>query len=303
MSWAVSGAIGVDRGLLQSSTPMRLALALALALVTVAPVGARAEAGGADAPKARERVKVPPYRLVRIMPDTGQALLLDRGRGKHLLVDAGAAVGGYEVTEIGNEHVVLARAGDTREFVLVAGEAPTTRLADPYPMALPPPTTAPATALLDPYPAGVLDPYGGDGVREVQAPKGQRASDAPPPPPAPPPPTKKAEPLPPAAPPATSFTVARAELDAGLGDFARIGKEVEMRLVAGGVQLDRVSAGSFFHTMGLRDGDLVKKVDGTAIKALDDAARVYARLGKVKRFTVEIDRAGAPLTLRYQITK
>ena len=55
--------------------------------------------------------------------------------------------------------------------------------------------------------------------------------------------------------------------------------------------------------MGLRDGDLVKKVDGTAIKGLDDAAAVYARLGKAKKFSVELERDGAPLTLRYQITK
>ena len=269
-----------------------------------APAGAETAPVDPPASAKKSKAKLPPYRLIRILPETHQALLLDKKRGKHVLVDVGEAVGGYEVTEIDEEHVVLARAqGDElREFVLVAGgAAPTTRLADPYPI----PDRAPAASpLLDPYPAGVLDPYGSEGVREVQAPSGQRASDEPPPPrPEPKVAEPSAPPERPAPPPQTSFTVHRKHLDAGLSDFSKIEREVSMSLASGGVRLDKVEKGSFFHDMGLRDGDLVEKVDGTAIRGLDDAAVVYARLGKAKKFTVEIERSGAPLTLRYTITK
>ncbi len=287
-----------------------LLLALAtLAATTTLPAGpATAEAPPTKARKAKPAV--PPYRLVRILAETHQALLYDRNRGTHVLVDAGSAVGAYEVTDIATDHVVLSRPGDSREFVLVAGEAtPTSRLADPYPIPDPAPPAAGDGALIDPYPAGVLDPYGSDGVRETVAPDGQRASDEPAPPTEPAPPVV-VDPTPtPVAPVVVdtpreeSMTVARQELDAALSDFAKIGKEVDMTIVAGGVRLDRVATSSFFHRVGLRDGDLVTKVDGTRITGLDDAAVVYARLGKARRFTVAVDRGGAPLTLRFQITK
>jgi hypothetical protein len=45
------------------------------------------------------------------------------------------------------------------------------------------------------------------------------------------------------------------------------------------------------------------KVHGTVIRSLDDAAAVYARLARAKKFTVEIERGGAALTLSYKITK
>lgn len=278
-----------------------LGLLVALgALAASAP--ALAETADPPARSKKAKAKAPPYRLVRILPETHQALLLDKKRGKHVVVDVGEEVGGYEVTEIDEEHVVLARGGEGREYVLVAGESsPTSRVVDPYPM---PDPVSPLSALLDPYPPGVLDPYGSEGTREVQAPSGQRASEEPLPPREEPKVAEPSKPVEkPAEPPPTSFTVHRKRLDAALSDFSKIEREVAMSIAAGGVRLDKVSKESFFHEMGLRDGDLVEKVDGTSIKGLDDAAVVYARLGKAKKFTVEIERDGAPLTLRYQITK
>jgi type II secretory pathway component PulC len=289
---------------------MRAAVALSLVFVLAAPAVARAETP-AQPPAAPAKVTAPPYRLVRILPDTNQALLLDKKRGKHVLVDVGDTVGAYQVIEIDEDQVVL--SGDAKEFVLVAGEAtPTARLADPYPIPAPAPSPAPAPAsaidaLLDPYPADVLDPYGTAGVREVEAPAGQHAVDVVvPPKPAPPAPADpKPAPVvtPVVAPEPTSFTIQRKRLDAELSDFAKIGKDVQMTIVDGGVSLDHVAADSFFHQMGLRDGDLVRKVDGRPVHDLDDAAGVYAHLGKAKKFDVEITRAGAPVTLSYRITK
>jgi type II secretory pathway component PulC len=313
----VASIVVVDRRLLHSSTVMRRSFVLVLALATAAPPALAETKAPAPAKEKAKKASLPPFRLVRILPETHQALLLDKTRGKHVLVDAGEQVGGYEVVEIDADMVVLARPGDAREFVLVAGAAtPTARLADPYAMPdAAAPETAPASKtklpngnLIDPY-AGILDPYGNDGVQEVQAPPGQRASEEPPKPPAPSgakktSPTKVETPAPAAIePPRTAFSVSRKELDSALSDFSKIGKQVTMSIVDGGVAMKRVAPDSFFHAMGLRDGDLVRKVDGTALKSLDDAARVYARLGKAKRFEVSIDRAGEPLTLRYTITK
>jgi type II secretory pathway component PulC len=284
---------------------MRFARLLCLALLVATPSLAAAE----TAKPAAKQKKLPPYRLVRILPETNQALLLDKNRGKHVLVDVGDSIGAYQVLEIESDQVVLGKENDSREYVLVAGEAtPTTRVADPYPMPDPVPTTTTVT-LLDPYPAGVLDPYGSEGVREVQAPADQRAEkkvEAPPPvkeEPKKEEPKKVEEVAPPAPVIQTEFTVVRKELNKALSDFGKIGKDLQMTVVDDGVSIDHVATDSFFFKMGLRDGDLVKKVDGKVIRGMDDAATIYARMGKMKKFTVEIVRAGAPLTLRYQISK
>lgn len=271
---------------------------LAASLVFGAAGAARAEADDHPAPKA----ETPPYRLVRIITDTHQALLFDKPRGTHVLVDAGDAVGGYDVVEIDDDQVVLSKAGSNREFVLIAGDeaAPTSRVVDPYPVLPPPPPgkiTFSAIMLLDPYPDDVLDPYGSNGFREVQAPDPEPAPAPPPQEVAPP-----EEEAPPPPPREQSVSVSRAVLDAELGDFDAIAADVTMVLSDDGVVLERVAQGSFFHRMGLRDGDLVTSVDGTVIHGLDDASAVYVRLAKSKKFVVEVTRAGAPLTLRYAIT-
>lgn len=259
---------------------LRAVLAATLAIGSLGGGVARAEVVGDGAVKP----ETPPYRLVRIIADTHQALLFDKARGTHVLVDVGDAVGSYDVIEIDDDQIVLARPGEGREYVLVAGEtsAPTSRVADPYPSLPPPPgeITFSAAMLLDPYPDGPSD------LVADPEPVVEPAVE----PPAPPPP------------PPTSFTVTREQLDAELGDFDAIGASVEMWIVEGGVELTVVAAGSFFHRMGLRDGDLVRAVDGTAIRGLDEAATVYARLATASAFAVELTRNGAPLTLRYTIS-
>jgi type II secretory pathway component PulC len=295
------------------SLDMRALRFLCLAVLVAVPASAGAEADGGDAAKPAEstrkpaKAKLPPYRLVRILPETNQALLLDKNKGKHVLVDVGDAVGAYQVIEIDTDQVVLGKTNETREYVLVAGEAtPTTRVSDPYPI----PKTE--TGLRDPYPDDVLDPYGSGGVREVQAPENQRAKEDIKDPyeeptvtkaPDPTPETRDTKPAPVKETLQTEFTVVRKELSAALSDFGKIGKDLQLTVVEDGVSIDTVSSTSFFYKMGLRDGDLVKKVDGKVIKSLDDAATVYARMGKMKKFTVELVRGGETLTLRYQITK
>lgn len=252
-------------------------LATAALLFGVAPATAFAEAGD-----AARKSETPPYRLVRVIPETNQALLFDRDRATHVLVDAGNTIGGYDVIQIDADQVVLAKDGENREYVLVAGDtaAPSSRIVDPYPALPAAAPTFTAAMLLDPY-ADVLDPYA-----------------APDPAPAP----VEVEPPKPAPPRELDLEVSRAQLDAELGDFDAIAETVEMTVVDAGVELTEVAEGSFFHRMGLRTGDVVLSVDGTAIRGLDEAATVYTRLLKAPAFVVEVTRAGAPLTLRYEVT-
>jgi type II secretory pathway component PulC len=225
---------------------------LAVALLAVALSGsvAVAEQAKPSEPKAAEASDAPAkpaklnLRVVRVMPESHQALLFDKNRGTHVLIDLGDEVGGYKVTEIDDDSVTLSRDGS--EVVLAApyrrgggaardrgdrGDAPdaaTTTTAkkqpagpqDPYADA---PDAAAKTgqAPQDPYAEPGSGGSGGEktSIRTVEAPTsvtagdgGVRVAEAPDPQPktaAPPPATTTTTP-PPATttPPATTPAVA-----------------------------------------------------------------------------------------------
>jgi hypothetical protein len=119
-----------DRGL-QLGGPMRLAVGLLAALLApsialaedAAParVAAKATEAPSSAPApARQKVLV---RVVRVLPDTNQALLFDRsGSGTHVLVTVGEKIGIYTVEAIDDDEVTLSANG--QQIVLAAPDRP-----------------------------------------------------------------------------------------------------------------------------------------------------------------------------------
>jgi type II secretory pathway component PulC len=106
----------------------------------------------------------------------------------------------------------------------------------------------------------------------------------------------------PAEPTELKMTLARAELDRELTDFDKLMTTVSVTEVdGGGFKLTRVDGKSYVHKLGLRGGDVVVSVAGQQVSNVDDAARVYARLRTAKSFVVEVDRAGARVTMRYDV--
>src|SRR5262245_26667961 len=69
----------------------------------------------APEPKPADPAPAPPVsvplRVVRVMPESRQALLFDRNRNTHVLAEVGGTVEGYRVDEIGDDDVTLSRAG------------------------------------------------------------------------------------------------------------------------------------------------------------------------------------------------
>ena len=312
----------------------RLGFAIA---VLVAALAAPARAGSADEPiDPDEQVepRLPTVQLVQAWPKTRQALLYDPIQGTYVVVAAGQNVDGFRVSRIGKNQIVLSTiGGPARDYVLLP--TPVADLPDaPAPTATapktPPPapdaTPAPAArpVLIDPYRAGVLDPYGADGVREVQAPPQSKAPPAPPvpavtvkPTPAPTPvkpipatkpvtaPPTPAKPVPavtkqapPAAPaPGGPLVLDKKDLDAALGDFATLTKDSRLTLGPTGVAFAHVAPGSLFARIGLRDGDRVVSINGTAIHSIDDAASLYAQLGGMKQLTLDVVRGSGHVSL------
>lgn len=129
-------------------------------------------------------------RVVRILPESNQALLFDKNRGTHVLAEVGATIDGYTVDAIDEDEVTLSATG--KELVLSAPSAsagrsaslreeraekpaPRKAPADPYADDAEPVVTAHATldatgAILDGALDAPIDPYAEPKVREVSAP-------------------------------------------------------------------------------------------------------------------------------------
>lgn len=172
---------------------------LAIAVLIGALTGP-VRAGSADEPidpDEQAEPRLPTVQLVQAWPKTKQALLYDPIQGTYVVVAAGQNVDGFRVSRIGKNQIVLSTmGGPARDYVLLPtpvadlpDSAGTPPKAPPAPTA-PAPTTEPARPaapdLIDPYPAGMLDPYGAEGVRVVDAPPQSKAAPgAPTPTPAP----------------------------------------------------------------------------------------------------------------------
>lgn len=70
---------------------------------------------------------------------------------------------------------------------------------------------------------------------------------------------------------------------------------------AAGVRLTRIRPNSFFAKLGIRNGDVVQSVDGSAIRDLRDTLKIHGALKNKKELSVEVLRGGQPRRLSYKI--
>ena len=92
--------------------------------------------------------------------------------------------------------------------------------------------------------------------------------------------------------------------DRELGDFETLATQVQLtRAAKGGYRLDAIAEGCFFERIGLKAGDIVRRIDGRPINGPSDASAAYAWLHIADQFTVDIERSGQPLRLHYAIAR
>ena len=70
-----------------------------------------------------------------------------------------------------------------------------------------------------------------------------------------------------------------------------------------GLKIFAIRPGTFFSYLLLRNGDLVQKVSGHEISAPEKALEAYSALRGAKTVELELERAGKPLTLTYEIER
>lgn len=211
-----------------------------------------------------------PLRAVKVLPDTRQVLLFDKTRGTHVLAEVGETVEGFKVEDVDDDEVTLTSESGT-EVILAA------------------PISRPqATAKAEPEPQ---DPYAEPAAATAPVAATAAAPD-----------TATAAALGAAlASDPSSITLSHADVSAAIGNFAQLTAAIRGAFTPAGARIDAVAEGSLFAKAGLRAGDVITQVDRTPLRSLDDAASLYARAATARNVSVQLVRAGKPLTLRIAI--
>jgi membrane-associated protease RseP (regulator of RpoE activity) len=147
---------------------MRLALTAAAMLFLSTAAFADEAAAPAPAVAPAPVVKKTSLRVVRVLEETHQALLFDKTKGTHVLVDLGKEIDGFKVDDIDEDTVTLTPIEGGAQVVLAAPDPSWRRHRDgeaPGSMAAKKPSAKPATAIE----SAPMDPYAED-VRSVEAP-------------------------------------------------------------------------------------------------------------------------------------
>jgi general secretion pathway protein C len=102
-----------------------------------------------------------------------------------------------------------------------------------------------------------------------------------------------------------TITVGRDDLQKSLGNINSLLTQVRIRPLIkngkpDGLVLSHVKPGSIFAKLGLKNGDVVKKIDNKEIKSPDDAFAFYNRLKSGAELSLEIGRGSETKTLNYR---
>jgi general secretion pathway protein C len=215
-------------------------------------------------------------RLVGVILDTGQALLWDDAAGKYALREVGEEFQGQRIIGMEKDRIQLEHA--TME------------------LAHPPIVSKKAAKKM---PAMVVTANGekmNGGEAKLPAPAVVAPAviaEAPAAPAAPVAPAKKE---------VITQDITRSMIEVGLADFAQLSEEVSVQKVdGGGWRLVRVKDGCVLRKLGLRDGDVVRRVSDLPINTFDDAASVYARIRTWDHLTLAVEREGRPVTIVVRI--
>jgi general secretion pathway protein C len=68
-----------------------------------------------------------------------------------------------------------------------------------------------------------------------------------------------------------------------------------------GMQLGRIRAGTLLHELGLRNGDVLRTINGFDFSSPEQALHAYGRLRLADRLTLELQREGRATTIDIHI--
>lgn len=99
-----------------------------------------------------------------------------------------------------------------------------------------------------------------------------------------------------------NYSLSRKELDDALRDPNQLNYLGQIGMPpGGGVRMEAAPAGSLAAKLGLRPGDVIKKVNGQAVASPGDLARLYQQFATISTVSAEVQRGGNTVQLNYQI--
>ena len=104
---------------------------------------------------------------------------------------------------------------------------------------------------------------------------------------------------------ASTITVKRSDIRRALKDINKLMSQVFVRPHfkdgrADGLEVTKIRRGTFFASLGLKNGDVIQKINNKPIKSPDDAMVFYNRLKLGARLSVGIQRGGKSKTINYR---
>jgi general secretion pathway protein C len=103
----------------------------------------------------------------------------------------------------------------------------------------------------------------------------------------------------------STITVSRKDIQNSLKDINNLMSQVRIRPhfkdgQSDGLSVSRIRGGSIFSKLGLRNGDIVQKINGEPINSPDEVLMLYEKLKSGSRVSLEVTRKGKPKTMNYR---
>lgn len=103
----------------------------------------------------------------------------------------------------------------------------------------------------------------------------------------------------------STITINRKDIQNSLKDINKLMSEVRIRPhfkdgQSDGLSVSRIKGGSIFSKLGLRNGDIVQKINGEPINSPDEVLALYEKLKSGSRVSLEVTRKGEPKTMNYR---
>ena len=103
----------------------------------------------------------------------------------------------------------------------------------------------------------------------------------------------------------STITVSRKDIQSSLKDINKLMSQVRIRPhfkdgQSDGLSVSRIKGGSIFSKLGLRNGDIVQKINGEPINSPDEVLGLYEKLKSGSRVSLEVTRRGEPKTMNYR---
>ncbi len=103
----------------------------------------------------------------------------------------------------------------------------------------------------------------------------------------------------------STITVSRKDIQNSLKDINKLMSQVRIRPhfkdgKSDGLSISRIKGGSIFSKLGLRNGDIVQKINGEPINSPDEVLVLYEKLKSGSRVSLEVTRKGEPKTMNYR---